>query len=178
MRAKEIIRHVIGYAVGLSLFFVLVPFLLWFAAMRCDPLHPIVPRYNPALMAVAMICAVVGIIFVLWSNAALFFIGKGGPTDGLGVTISPRTKHLVISGPYRYTRNPMIFGAVCCYIAWGLLLNSPLVVALVVMLIPAILFYLSKTEEKRLREDFGEKFIEYRERVPMFFPKFTFKKKD
>lgn len=178
MNAREIIRHIVGYAVGISLFFGLIPFIFWLIRMRYDSLQSVGSMPNPARIAIAVIFAIVGIIYVLWSNAALFFIGKGGPTDGLGIAISPRTKHLVIKGPYRYTRNPMVFGALCCYIAWGLFLNSLIVVILVVLLIPAIIFYLKKTEEKRLLRDFGEQFIEYRKKVPIFFPKFTFKKKD
>ncbi len=178
MKANEIFRHVVGYLVGILLFFVLIPFVLFIIATRYNHYQFLCIVCNSARLAIAAICGAIGIVFVLWSNAALFFIGKGGPTDGLGIVISPRTKHLVITGPYRYTRNPMIFGALCCYIAWSVLLNSPLAIAIILLMIPVIIVYLKKTEEKRLLRDFGDEFIEYRKRVPIFFPKIAFKKKD
>lgn len=178
MKAQEFIRHILGYVVGISLFFGLIPFLLWIVATH-DTFSQLASGMPTSVwFALALICACGGIVFVLWSNAALFFIGKGGPTDGLGIVISPRTKHLVITGPYRYTRNPMVFGALCCYLGWGLFLHSLLVVAIVIAAAPLITWYLKKTEEKRLLRDFGEEYLEYRRRVPMLIPKFSFKKKD
>ncbi|MCX7679709.1 MAG: isoprenylcysteine carboxylmethyltransferase family protein [Spirochaetes bacterium] len=174
--AKEIIRHIVGYAVGISLFVVLIPYLLWFAAAHLDPFRSIHFLHSCIRIAIATMLGAVGIVFVVWSNAALFFIGEGGPTDGFGIAISPRTKHLVTSGPYRYTRNPMVFGAVCCYLAWGIHLNSCVVLAIVIAAVPLFLLYLRTTEEKRLLRDFGNEFLEYKKNVPAFFPKFSFKK--
>lgn len=177
MTSKEIIRHIIGYAVGILIFFVIIPYTLYKIADAYE-LEFIHPTYNWLRLTIALVLSLIGFTFVLWSNAALFFIGKGGPTDGLGIAISPRTKHLVTTGPYRYTRNPMVFGALCCYIAWGIYLNSLAVIAIVICVTPLFMWYLQKTEEKRLLRDFGEDFIEYRKQVPILFPKFSLKKKN
>jgi hypothetical protein len=47
----------------------------------------------------ASLFLLVGLIFVIWSNIALLFIGWGGPADGFGVAFSLRTEKLVINGP-------------------------------------------------------------------------------
>ena len=106
----------------------------------------------------------------IWSNISLFMIGKGGPAEGLGIAISPRTKHLVIVGPYRYTRNPMVFGAYLCYLSLALFFNSLLCVILLAIMLPFAIVYIKLTEEKRLVKDFGEEFTKYKNEVSMFFP--------
>jgi len=107
---------------------------------------------------------------MIWSNTALLFIGKGGPTEGFGVEVSPRTKFLVTSGPYRYTRNPMVFGAYSIYLALAVFINSYQSIILVVIFLPVIIFYLKKSEEKRLLTDFGEDYLKYREKVSLLIP--------
>lgn len=178
MTTKEILRHIAGYIVGIALFFMAIPWALYAIAIKCDSrvLGELMP--NLVRVPISIVFAAIGVVFVLWSNAALFFIGKGGPTDGLGIAISPRTKHLVVVGPYRYTRNPMVFGALCCYIALGIYVNSAVVVAIVISMTPLMMLYLKKTEEKRLLRDFGDEFLEYKKSVPMILPKIIIKRKN
>lgn len=73
---------------------------------------------------------------------------------------------LVVSGVYRFTRNPMYLGFLCLLlgeIAW---LGSP--VALLAA--PALVIYLNRfqiaPEESALRERFGAEFVTYAARVP------------
>jgi protein-S-isoprenylcysteine O-methyltransferase Ste14 len=116
------------------------------------------------------ILMLIGFIFLIWSNLYLFQVGKGGPADAMGVAISPRTKKLVISGPYRYCRNPMVFGAFTVYLSIVIYLNSVAgLIALVILFFCAVI-YLKNSEEKRLLKDFGPDYTEYREKVPMIIP--------
>jgi protein-S-isoprenylcysteine O-methyltransferase Ste14 len=102
----------------------------------------------------------------------LFFIGKGGPTDGFNIAITPRTETLVVRGPYRYTRNPMVFGALSIYFSISLFFLSILCLLTMTIFSILIVFYLRKTEERRLLKDFGDEYIRYKKEVPMIFPKF------
>jgi len=120
--------------------------------------------------ALSGVLLLIGIIFLLWSNLYLFQIGKGGPAEGMGVAISPRTKKLVISGPYRYCRNPMVFGALSVYLALVIYLNSISGLISLIILLCGAMFYLKYSEEKRLLRDFGSDYIEYRKKVPMIIP--------
>jgi len=89
------------------------------------------------------------------------FIGKGGPTEGAGIALSPKTKKLVTSGPYKYTRNTMVFGAFCLYFGFSILLNSLVNVFVLSFLLLFALQYLKSSEEKRLLKDFGQDFLNY-----------------
>ncbi|MBN1620059.1 isoprenylcysteine carboxylmethyltransferase family protein [candidate division WOR-3 bacterium] len=107
---------------------------------------------------------------MLWSNIYLFIRGRGGPAEGFGLEVSPRTSKLVASGPYRYTRNPMVFGAFCLYISITLMLNSPSGLLGLCILLLLVFLYLKISEEKRLSRDFGEEWIKYKKKTPMIFP--------
>jgi len=57
------------------------------------------------------------------------------------------------------------------YFSIGLFLFSLLCLAVLAVFLGLGVIYLKKTEEKRLRKDFGEAYEGYRQRVPMTFPK-------
>lgn len=118
----------------------------------------------------------IGVIFLvigfsLIISSVLLFIkifiktGKG--------TLAPwyPTEKLVVSGPYRYTRNPMITGVIFVIFAEAFLLGS------FGILIYGILFFLLNTiyfkflEEPGLVKRFGRDYIEYRKNVPMWIPR-------
>ncbi len=84
--------------------------------------------------------------------------------------VSPKTQNLVVTGPYRYTRNPMLFGACVYYYAVAVYLNSVIAVALVALFMTFMLIFVKLTEERRLLKDFGNDYEEYRQRVSMFVP--------
>jgi len=171
MDTKRIIRHILGYAVGGFVFMLLIPYVLYLLAPFLDELSGIPPLEDVILrIAIAFPVLVIGLVFGIWSNLSLFFTGKGGPTDGFGVALSPRTAHLVVSGPYRYTRNPMVFGAFMCYAALALFLGSTALLVAIVLALPFIAVYLRIFEERRLYRDFGDEFIAFRNSVPMIFP--------
>jgi len=169
MDTKTVIRHVIGYCVGIAVFIVLLPGIIYLIARYTQPLGNIpLDDYVRIILALILLC--IGILFMIWSNVALLVIGKGGPTDAFDIAISPRTQHLVVTGPYKYTRNPMVFGAVTSYLALAIYFNSVIAIIVIVFCIPAIIVYIKHTEEKRLERDFGEEFREYRKKVSMVFP--------
>ncbi len=171
MDTRTVVRHIVGYVVGITVFFICFPAILYCIAICTNPYITISIIDDVRIrFAISLVLLAVGLTFSLWSNIALLLIGKGGPTEAFGVSISPPTKHLVVKGPYKYTRNPMVFGALTCYIAVALYLNSPVAIAAIVACVPLILIYLKHTEEKRLERDFGDEFREYRKNVSMLIP--------
>jgi len=169
MEPRDVIRHITGYLGGISIFCLGIPFVLYIISTKLN--RPIWGLAHSQLrIALSLLIGVVGITFMLWSNIYLFFIGKGGPADGFGVAVSPRTKHLVTSGPYRYTRNPMAFGALSFYLALALFFNSAICVALVAILSGGAYLYLRCIEEKRLLKDFGDAYEQYRKTVSSLVP--------
>jgi protein-S-isoprenylcysteine O-methyltransferase Ste14 len=72
---------------------------------------------------------------------------------------------LVVSGIYRYTRNPMYLGFLLGLIGWAIYLSN----ALAFFLLPAFVAYINRfqigPEEKALGVLFGEQFVAYCSRV-------------
>lgn len=174
---KETVRYIVGYLLGFSVFIVLIPFGLYKLSQSDYLLAGRVLFYSDIFRYVLSgVFCLVGAIFAIWSNIFLFMVGKGGPADAFGLSISPQTRKLVTVGPYRYCRNPMVFGAFSLYLSIVLYLNSiPGLACLIVFM--GLLFVLVKLwEEKRLLKDFGAEYTEYKKNVPMFFPGLRIKK--
>jgi protein-S-isoprenylcysteine O-methyltransferase Ste14 len=92
--------------------------------------------------------------------------------DGTLAPWDPR-KRLVVRGPYRYVRNPMISGVI--FILFGeslLLLSIPHAMWAVVFLV-ANLVYIPLLEEPMLRNRFGADYVEYCNHVPRLFPRLS-----
>ncbi len=168
---NKTLRYIIGYIAGTTIFFVLIP-LGFYELSKLDYLNRFVILINSTILkiAVAFLFFSTGIFFVIWSNIFLLKVGKGGPADGFGISISPQTKKLVTNGPYRYSRNPMVFGALSTYFSIVIYMNSlfGLIGLMIFFLIASI--YLRFSEEKRLIKDFGEEYVDYRKKVSMIFP--------
>ncbi len=89
---------------------------------------------------------------------------------GTPVPLSPPPK-LVTSGPYRYARNPMLTGIFIQLFGCAVLLNSmSLFFFFTPLFILANIWELKKIEEPELAKRLGKEYIEYKKRVPMFFP--------
>ena len=167
MSSKPFESYITGYIAGFAVFVLAVPYLLYEVALIYEA-H-IMEHWSRHIIAVILL--IPGLSFAIWSNIVLVTRGKGGPTDIFDVAISPRTQKLVVTGPYQYTRNPMVLGMFCCYFALAFYLNSlPDLIILAVLFIAAR-FYLEETEERRLWKDFGKEYEEYRRHVPMILPR-------
>jgi protein-S-isoprenylcysteine O-methyltransferase Ste14 len=72
---------------------------------------------------------------------------------------------LVVSGPYRFSRNPMYVGLTSLYVGLSVLSDSwwPLVFLPVVL--AALWFLVIRREERYLAAAFGEEYAAYRQRV-------------
>ena len=93
-------------------------------------------------------------------------------TDGRG-TLAPwdPPRQLVVQGPYRYVRNPMISGVVLILFGEALLLLSRphLTWALIFLGINSV--YIPLLEEPLLAKRFGPAYPEYCEHVPRLLPR-------
>ena len=105
----------------------------------------------------------VGFFFVGWS--VLFFLkAKGTP-----VPVNPPSK-LVITGPYAYSRNPMLTGIFFLMFGVGFWISSfSLVLIFTPLFILTNVLELKKIEEQELEKRFGQEYIDYKKKTPMFF---------
>lgn len=80
------------------------------------------------------------------------------------VPIRPATT-LVVSGAYRFTRNPMYVGLAAIYIGVCLVFEAPGSLLLLPLVLLVIDRYVVRREEAYLERRFGAEYLEYKSRV-------------
>lgn len=164
-------RMIVGYIVGGLLVIVLVPSIIYIITSLCDKVYRIEIIQNTLIRwIVIIILLVIGLTYGIGSVVIQNTIGQGGPVEIGNIEISPKTKNLVVSGPYKYTRNPMLFGTLLIYLALSFFINSITSVLLVSVIFVFMLTGVVKMEEGRLLKDFGNQYEGYRKTVSMFIP--------
>ena len=158
------LKEILGYALGGLMFVLLIPTLMWWVSGTPNLLAAPVAR-----IVIALVLAVLGLSLSVWSIIYMRHKGDGNPMDAFGHEVAPRTKHLMTEGPYRLSRNPMLTGsfvyfAGVCVLLWTWQALLVFVVFVVIMLLQV------RSEEKRLRRDFGEEYEAYCRRTGRFWP--------
>jgi protein-S-isoprenylcysteine O-methyltransferase Ste14 len=170
---KRTLQQLIGYFLGGLMVLILFPLGIYLLSKTLDDLIHFQLISSFALRwVITIILLAVGAVFAIWSLIIQNIIGQGGPVEVANIEISPKTKNLVVTGPYRYTRNPMLFGTFMVYSAYAILLNSITALLIVCVFITLMLSFVVRSEEKRLLKDFGSQYEEYRKRVSMIIPWF------
>lgn len=156
-------RHLLAIAVLPFTATVLVP---WWIAARGG----IVPALSSSggglvLQAAGLVVLMVGLILFFSSLRRFAVEGQG--------TLAPwdPPRHLVVRGPYRFVRNPMISGVLFVLAAEAMLLRSGPHALWAVAFLGINLVYIPLVEEPFLRRRFGEAYREYRRHVPRVFPR-------
>jgi protein-S-isoprenylcysteine O-methyltransferase Ste14 len=166
-------KMILGYIVGGLLVIVLVPSIIYIITSLFDNVYRFEIIRNPIIKwIIIIILLLTGLTFGIWSVIIQNTIGEGGPVEIGNIEISPKTKNLVVSGPYKNTRNPMLFGTFLIYLAFAIFINSITSVVIVCAIFVFMLTVVVKMEEKRLLKDFGNQYEEYRKKVSMFIPWF------
>lgn len=106
-----------------------------------------------------------GLALQAWTVALFRRVGEG--------TLAPwdPTRHLVVRGPYRHARNPMITGVLSILLGESALCGSRAVLAWAAAFFAANTAWFKLQEEPGLVKRFGEEYVEYRENVPMWLPR-------
>ncbi len=103
----------------------------------------------------------------LWSGYTMSWDGKGTPLP------IDCPNDLVVSGPYRFLRNPMATAGISQGICIGLIMGSYLIIVYSLSG-AAIWHYLVRpSEEIDLKERFGEKYRIYKKNTRCWIPKFN-----
>ncbi|MFC1872686.1 methyltransferase family protein [Chloroflexota bacterium] len=118
------------------------------------------------ILALSIMILILGWLICMW--AALSFLRNRGTP----VPFNPPQK-LITTGLYRYIRNPMLLGLFIFLVGLGLLLGS---LSLIFILTPIFIIinvlYLMAIEEKEMEKKFGKQYLDYKKKVPMWFPRF------
>ena len=94
----------------------------------------------------------VGLVLVVWTNRLFSTVGDG--------TLAPwdPSRKLVVLGPYRHGRNPMISGVAFVLAGEAVLLGSPPLALWFAAVVVVNAVYLPLVEEPGLRRRFGEEY--------------------
>jgi protein-S-isoprenylcysteine O-methyltransferase Ste14 len=106
----------------------------------------------------------IAVLLIGWS-VRHFLMAKGTP-----VPLNPPPR-LVATGPYAFSRNPMLTGIFALLFAIGVLLGSVFLLLVFTPLFIALNYWeLKWIEEPELEKRLGRAYVEYRANTPMFLP--------
>lgn len=106
-----------------------------------------------------------GLVFAVWTVSLFTRFGAGTPAPW-----NPPRK-LVVRGPYRHVRNPMITSVLAMLAAEALLFQSRPLAAWFAVVLAANLIYLPLVEEPGLARRFGADYARYKANVPRWLPR-------
>ena len=154
-------RDLIGYIIGLVLFIILIPLIMWKAS---GDVH-----FGAVHIVVLIVLAAAGIALSVWSIVYMRIVGKGNPMDAFNHEVAPRTSELMTDGPYKICRNPMLLGVFIYYLGIVIFLHSWQAIVIFILYFAIMMVQVSR-EEKRLEDDFGEAYREYKQRTKKLIP--------
>jgi len=106
-----------------------------------------------------------GTLLLLWCVREFYVAGRG--------TLAPWSppKHLVVSGPYRFCRNPMYVGVVLILFGWAALYGSRFLLLYAAAVLVAFHLRVLLVEEPCAARRFGDDWNSYRRRTPRWLPR-------
>ncbi len=124
-----------------------------------------------------------GIAYLVFSRPTLRILVAGGAVAAAGMALRAyaaghlvKNQKLATSGPYACTRNPLYLGSAVMGAGLALAGGSWILALACVVLFTAIYWPVIRREEGYLRREFGEVYESYARAVPLFLPRFPFRR--
>jgi len=117
------------------------------------------------ISAAGIVLIAAGFSIWLWTVRLLSRVGRGT------LAAWDQTSELVVEGPYRHVRNPMITAVAALLLGEALLLGSPWIAAWATAFLALNFAYFLRFEEPGLERRFGERYRVYRRNVPRWVPR-------
>jgi protein-S-isoprenylcysteine O-methyltransferase Ste14 len=126
---------------------------------------PEVPSFFAFTTDLGLLAIAVGLSLMAATIRLFVRVGRG--------TLAPwmPTERLVVLGPYRWVRNPMISGVLFVLLGEALLFRSWQILAWWALFFAANAVYLPLAEEPGLEQRFGEDYRRYKRDVPRWIPR-------
>jgi protein-S-isoprenylcysteine O-methyltransferase Ste14 len=120
---------------------------------------------NRALVLPGAVLIALGLALVVWTVKLFAQIGRG--------TLAPwdPTSRLVVRGPYRHVRNPMISGVLAVLLGEAAVFGSLPLLLWFAAAFAVNAVYMPLVEEPGLRKRFGEDYEAYHANVPRWLPR-------
>jgi protein-S-isoprenylcysteine O-methyltransferase Ste14 len=113
----------------------------------------------------ASLAAIIGLVLSAWAGRLFMTFGQGTPAPW------DPPKRMVIQGPYRHVRNPMITGALLMLLAEAILFQSLPIATWMTVFFIGNAIYFPLIEEKGLEKRFGDEYRNYKANVPRWIPR-------
>ena len=157
----------VAVMIPLAVFFMgLLPAALRYLSARLDrALHLPRLRLEPVNRLVGSLMMVGGWFLAVGTVAVQLTAGRGTPVPAM----APQT--LLVDGPYRFSRNPMVLGTVIMYLGLAVRIGSLSAVGLVVLPTIGLLATIKRWEEPALEARFGDVYRLYRQHTPFLLPR-------
>jgi protein-S-isoprenylcysteine O-methyltransferase Ste14 len=139
----------------------LVPW--WISAWQIRP--PLLHFFSFRWIGVFLIVAGVPVLLDSFARFALKGLGTPAP-------VVP-TQHLVVSGLYRYVRNPMYLALAAVILGQGLLFGDARVLEYGLLVCLGFHLFVLFYEEPTLRRNFGAEYETFRTNVPRWVPRLS-----
>jgi len=111
-----------------------------------------------------------GLGLMIWTVTLFDRVGKG--TLGVGAVMGEPV-HLVVRGPYRHVRNPMITGVLCILLGEAAITASGSLLGWFAIFLTFQLIAIRFWEEPHLVKRFGSEYVAYRRNVPRWIPRIS-----
>jgi protein-S-isoprenylcysteine O-methyltransferase Ste14 len=149
-------------------------FIFWFGVWISPQPQFIIPFLSNIIIQIPTTQFSISIVHLTISLPFLIFGSwfgiKGVKETTLKVAETHRTKKIITTGAYSIVRHPQYLGGLLAHIGISLVLSS-FYSLLSTPLIILIIYIISKKEEKELIREFGNRYKEYKKKVPMLLPK-------
>src|SRR5262245_12111094 len=158
-------RHLLSIAILPFTVPVLVP--AWVARDRGVSFSAGATVADIALQLAGVVLLALGLTFFIWSLRRFAVEGQG--------TLAPwdPPRNLVVRGPYRYVRNPMISGVLMIILGEAAILRSWPHLVWVGIFFGLNVLWIPLFEEPQLADRFGESYREYCRNGPRVIPRLT-----
>jgi protein-S-isoprenylcysteine O-methyltransferase Ste14 len=120
-----------------------------------------------AFRFIGLVPIILGVAIYFWCSHSFVFFGKGTP-----LLFTP-TKNLVVTGLYRFVRNPMYTGALLVVLGEALLFQSKGLIIYALVIFGVAYFVILFFEEPYLADKFGKSYELYRQSVRRWIPRLT-----
>ena len=137
--------------------------ILWFVAD--SPSAVASAGLSQARFWIGLLLGAVGLAIAVWTVRLFWYSGEGTPAPW-----AP-PKHLVVLGPYRYVRNPMITSVLLLLGSESLLLGSWHLAGWMLLFFLGAALVFPWVEEPALERRFGDDYRRYKANVPRWIPR-------
>lgn len=111
---------------------------------------------------IGLVLVTIGFILIVWANYALLVTGKLSLRNREPMQ---KPERLVISGPFRFSRNPLYLGALLAMIGLSIMWSSIVTAFFTILVYIIFRNFFIKKEEIILEEEFGDEYRNFKKRV-------------